>query len=272
MNAQSTGGDAALLRWGFVSDQQLYSGRWWGLVSNAFVHFEPFHILFNMYWLWFFGRAFERTLGPLRLILFVLITAFVTSGIQLPFGSGIGFSGVGYALFGFGWATRTRYPEMARIATPKTVQLFVIWAVICIVATQFKLMNIANGAHVSGAIVGYLIGLAVSRGWIQVAALAGIFFLSAAAVVPIYYNPWSEEWLANQAMSYLQRKQFARALPYLKQYEKIGYDKAWAWSQIAYVENELGHESEMMKAIEQYNRYRPGDPAPSAAEKDKSGD
>jgi len=51
------------------------------------------------------GRSVERVLGPLRLAGLVLASALVSSAGQLAWSdeTGIGFSGVGYALFGLAW-------------------------------------------------------------------------------------------------------------------------------------------------------------------------
>lgn len=262
INLQMKQGDAALLRWGLVSTTDIYEGRWWGLISNAFTHIEPLHLFFNMYWLWFFGAAFEKTFGAGRLIAFVLVSAFITSGLQLLSGNGgIGFSGVGYALFGFGWATRKRYPEMARVATPRTVQMFLIWGVICVIATQAKVMNIGNIAHGSGALLGYLFGYAIITPRWRYAALAGIIILAAGSAFSLSYNPLSEDWLAVKAGTHMKRREFAKALPYLYEYTKRGSDMIWAWSNIAYAENALGHDDLADSAVEQRRIYDP-EPGP----------
>lgn len=65
----------------------------WQLVTYGFVHSasDPFHILFNMLGLYFFGTMLERAIGPQRFL--------VLYGVALGFG---GLVHLG-AAFGFGW-------------------------------------------------------------------------------------------------------------------------------------------------------------------------
>ncbi len=58
----------------------------WQIVTYMFVHFDPFHLFFNMLVLWFFAPSLERRWGTLRFWNFYLVV-----------GAGAGFL---YALFG----------------------------------------------------------------------------------------------------------------------------------------------------------------------------
>ena len=160
INTSGAHTDAAFRKWGLLTGEDLYNGAFWSLITTAFVHVEPLHLLFNMLWLWALGSAFEQRFGPLAWIVFVLGSAFVSSGIELLTGElGIGMSGVGYALFGFGWLTRGRLPEFARIVTDQTVMMFVGWGILCIVTTQLGIMHIANLAHGAGFVFGAGVGM-----------------------------------------------------------------------------------------------------------------
>jgi len=135
-------------RWGYYPENAVYTGKYWVLVTSAFVHRNPLHLIFNLYWLWALGGAFERTFGALRWILFVFAAAFVSSGLQLLSGNmGIGFSGAGYAFFGFAWVTKGRYPEFARLMDKRTIQLFIGWGILCFAITESGVFNFGNYAH-----------------------------------------------------------------------------------------------------------------------------
>src|SRR5687768_9461977 len=99
---------ASLSRWGYLPDRAIWEGAPWALVTSVFVHLEIWHIGFNVYWLWILGSCLERNIGSLRWLLFFIAAAWVSSAAELLFtgNSGIGMSGVGYALFGFGWVAR----------------------------------------------------------------------------------------------------------------------------------------------------------------------
>jgi hypothetical protein len=54
---------------GFVAD-----GEWWRLITSAFIHASPIHLLFNMIMLWWFGSALEELLGRVRYLGVVLVS------------------------------------------------------------------------------------------------------------------------------------------------------------------------------------------------------
>lgn len=45
----------------------------WQLVSYAFLHANFFHLFFNMFGLWMFGRVLEQVWGPARFLLFYTV-------------------------------------------------------------------------------------------------------------------------------------------------------------------------------------------------------
>ena len=150
---------ATLAKFGSVPALSIWEGHYWALITSNFVHLELWHIAFNVYWLWVFGNRIERVIGSLRFLSFVLVAGFVSSAYQLVVtdSTGIGASGIGYALFGFMWATRHRYPLFLEVLDGKTIQLFMIWLVGCIVATYLNLWQVANTAHVAGLLFGGLV-------------------------------------------------------------------------------------------------------------------
>jgi membrane associated rhomboid family serine protease len=44
------------------------AGEWWRLITSAFLHIGPFHLLMNMLALWFLGRDLEQLLGKARFL------------------------------------------------------------------------------------------------------------------------------------------------------------------------------------------------------------
>ena len=67
------------------------SGQVWRLLTYAFCHsrISPLHILFNMLFLWWFGKTLELIYGPREFLLFYLIAAVI---------SGIAFVGLGLVM------------------------------------------------------------------------------------------------------------------------------------------------------------------------------
>src|ERR1700754_3211071 len=51
-----------------LSSEGIEQGRWWQLVTHAFLHGSIWHLLFNMAGLWFAGRIVERVMGTGRFL------------------------------------------------------------------------------------------------------------------------------------------------------------------------------------------------------------
>src|SRR5215218_3895114 len=93
----------AYKKWGAPSASDIFSGDYWGLLTTNFVHVEIWHIAFNLSWLWIFGKKIEFETNKVFYAFLILSSALVSSLAQLAFSdtTGIGLSGIGYALFGF---------------------------------------------------------------------------------------------------------------------------------------------------------------------------
>jgi GlpG protein len=150
-------------------------GEVWRLVTPIFLHFGIWHLVFNMYWLYYLGGAIERQRGPLRYLLLVLVLAVTSNLVQLYYGHPVmdgskvtwiqqpyfgGMSGVVYGLFGYIWMKARFQPELGFRIDPSTVVLMVAWLVLCMTPFIHVLIGsgVANGAHLGGMLVGMLIG------------------------------------------------------------------------------------------------------------------
>jgi rhomboid protease GluP len=141
--------------WGYYTAEAIRSGAFWSYITSTFVHLRPVHFGFNLYWMWILGGALERSIGTLRWLGFFVAAAWISSGLQFLSGdTGIGMSGVGYALFGFGWRAREQMPQFQRVLTDYVYRGFIVWLFFCIVATYAGTMNVGNGAHVGGMLFG----------------------------------------------------------------------------------------------------------------------
>jgi membrane associated rhomboid family serine protease len=139
-------------------------GELWRLVTSILPHTGFLHLAFNLYWLWIFGTLLEETLGHFRTAALILLFAIGSGAWEFAFASGgVGLSGVGYGLFGLLWML-SRYDERFKEAIDaKTVQLFVGWFFLCVIATYTGIMPVGNIAHGAGAVLGILTGLAIAR-------------------------------------------------------------------------------------------------------------
>lgn len=156
----------------------------WRLFTSVLPHLDVFHLAFNVYWLWVFGTLLEEVLGHARLL--GLVALFAAGSMSAEFAlshGGVGLSGVGYGLFALLWVLSSRDRRFAGAIDARTAQIFALWFVVCIVATYTKVWAIANVAHGVGAVLGGLVGVAMSARARsrRVLAAAGVLVVLAAS-------------------------------------------------------------------------------------------
>jgi GlpG protein len=145
--------------------EDILHGQVWRLITPIFLHFNPIHLLFDMWALSFFGSLIEYRRDTRTLALLVFLTAIASNvgqhlynisfvGHPVNFG---GMSGVVYGLFGYVWMKGQYEPEQGMILHPSSVQMMLFWLVICMFGF---IGNVANAAHAVGLVAGILCGLA----------------------------------------------------------------------------------------------------------------
>jgi len=180
------------MAWAIGDPWQVWSGQLWRYFTTTFLHGNFFHLAFNLYWLWIFGRDLEAWLGHVRYAgLIVLLAVGGSAGeLLLSAQTGIGLSGVGYGLFGILFSLRHDKEFAALLMSSQTVQLFVFWFFLCIVLTYTNIMPVANAAHGVGAVAGWLVGQALlqKRRLLMVAGVCcGVLLLVGISM----YMPWN---------------------------------------------------------------------------------
>ncbi len=249
---------ATFSKFGYYPITQIFEGRWYALITSAFVHREVIHIFFNMYWLMILGPVLERKFGSVKSLLFVLITAIISSGWQLATThAGIGFSGVGFAIVGFGWIVRESDPELKRYFSDRILMTFAGWGVLCIVLDQLGVLPVANVAHISGAAAGALIGLIETKKmWL---ARIGVVVMAVVAFVPVYWNPLSTDWLFAKAYKAHGRKDYDTAIRFYRRCDELGLRDMAVWHNIAIIEGQRKHLPEYKEAIMRLRKLAPND-------------
>ena len=227
---------------GAEDQEQIWGGHLWSLFTTVFLHANVLHLLFNMIWLYQLGGMVERTLNTLAYVLFLVAATVVSSCAELFFGSsGIGASGVVYALFGLMWAGRGRHPEWGAYAHDRNLRLFIGWGIFCFVATQLHIMPIGNAAHAGGFLFG------ISVGWLFLSArpyrglwalpLVGLLAMSALSVT---WMPWSAYWTFWKAGREYDRQNYSQAIAWYQRSLRHGNDPNAGWQNIALAWTALG--------------------------------
>lgn len=237
--------------WGYFPDRAIWEGQPWALLTSVFVHLEIWHIAFNLYWLWILGGILEESIGSLRFALFFVGAAWVSSAGELLLGGdlGIGMSGVGYALFGFGWVARRKMAGFKAILNDQTVNVFLVWLVFCIVLTKFGVMQVANWAHLFGLLFGASVGGLFVLKWRQWLCAVGLMVLLGGSVVPLKWCPLSPEWTSLQAMAARSSSNEKQAIYWYRRTISLGGDKSWAWANLAIIYALRGDKAEYAAAL-----------------------
>jgi len=141
---------------------EIRRGQLWRLVTNILPHLNILYLAFNLYWLWVLGTTVERVYGHLRTALLILFFAVGSGSLDFAFAQGgVGLSGVGYGLFGLLYVLSQHDERFKDSLDSRTVNLFIGWFFICILATAVHILNVANVAHAAGAVFGFMFDYAI---------------------------------------------------------------------------------------------------------------
>lgn len=231
-----------LSKFGYLPADSIWKGGYWALVTSAFVHFALWHVAFNVYWLWALGSRLERAIGSLRFLAFFILSAFVSSSFQLALSddTGIGASGVVYAIFGFMWPARRRWPHFSEALEGRTIQIFVVWLIGCVVATYFKVWEVGNAAHISGLVFGSAVAGAFFLHFKPRLVFSGLVALVVFSVIPLFWCPWSITWLSHKAYNAHAAAQYNLAIDRYTQITNIDPNNAWAYLNRSYAYQAIG--------------------------------
>lgn len=156
--------------WGLLmaSMPGLQAGHVWTLVTYAFLHGGIFHIFFNMYILWAFGRSLERSWGTRSFLLVYFLGAAsgglvhcLLSLVGWPDSFVLGASGATTAIV-LAYALLNPTATLILLVIPMRATIFAlvivgfdVWGLISQYGNP-RGSNIGHGAHLGGALVGYL--------------------------------------------------------------------------------------------------------------------
>ncbi len=257
MQKGNYGSWAVLSKFGYLSPNDIWDRKYWGLITSIFVHTQLWHVAFNVYWLWILGGALERSIGHPYWLIFVVMAALVSSGIQFGVSgsTGIGFSGVGYGMFGFMWVARNRYPEFKQILTKQIVLLFIGWLIMCMIASLLHLMDVGNGAHIGGLLFGTAASAIFTLKYKTRLVSVGMGALIFAALLPLFWCPWSAQWVGRQGYKAHVNHDYEKAILNYQRSMELGADPQWALSNIAEAYGDMGNNKKQKETLEQLQKF-----------------
>ncbi|GAB3424355.1 rhomboid family intramembrane serine protease [Niabella aquatica] len=147
--------------------------RPWQIVTHMFAHAASgpylfFHILFNMFALWMFGRILENVWGSKRFLIFYMICGLGAAALHLAVqhitGQGSLAIGASGAVFGVLVAFAMTFPNTELYLMFIPIPIKAKWAVLGLVAIDlfggFSTRSgdsIAHFAHLGGALTGFIL-------------------------------------------------------------------------------------------------------------------
>jgi membrane associated rhomboid family serine protease len=139
--------------------------RPWTVVTSLFVHAGWFHILGNMYMLWFYGDSLERVIGERKFLALYFVGGLIGNAafllIASPMASAIGASG---AVFAIGGALAVVRPKLKVMLFPIPIPMD-LWVSVILSAVILGILPalsqytyIGWQAHLGGLVTGLAFG------------------------------------------------------------------------------------------------------------------
>lgn len=175
--------------WEITSDFGLWAGgvargEYYRLLTSAFLHDGPVHLLFNMWALFVIGPPLERWLGRLRFAALYLVSAMGGSAVVYLWSDvtslTVGASGAVFGLFG------------ATFMVARRLNLDVRWVVMLIVinvAITLAVPGISWQGHLGGLVTGSILSAAyvyaprAQRNAVQIGATVGVLAVIATMII-----------------------------------------------------------------------------------------
>ena len=157
-----------LLRFGALTNHELFSGEWWRYFSSIFLHAGFSHLLFNSFALVVFAPPMERLLGSVRYGLLYLGSGVLGNVLALAWYNSagettisVGASGAIYGIYGAFLYVALFQRTMMDEASRKTLYTLLAFGIIL----SFAMSGIKWMAHLGGLLGGFFIYGLLIRLW-----------------------------------------------------------------------------------------------------------
>ena len=157
MGADINGSNGSIFEHGALYGPLVADGDWWRLITAAFLHYGPIHLLMNMLALWWLGAPVEMALGHWRFLLLYIVSGLAGSAGALyasPHSVTVGASGAIFGMLGAGLVLE--YEATGRLGGNY------LTLIIINLAFTFAIPGISIGGHIGGLIGGALGALALT--------------------------------------------------------------------------------------------------------------
>jgi membrane associated rhomboid family serine protease len=155
----NTFGGSKLILHGALFGPKVADGEYWRLVTSGFLHFNLWHIAFNMYALYILGTMLEPAIGHYKFALIYFVSMLAGSFgalIVTPNSFTVGASGAVFGLMGAAiLELRSRGIDPMQSGLPLWLGINLLFS--------FTFNGISVGGHIGGLIGGGLAGVAMAE-------------------------------------------------------------------------------------------------------------
>jgi membrane associated rhomboid family serine protease len=144
---------------GFPNLVGVAHGEWWRMLSAAFLHYGPFHLLLNMLALWWFGSMLEQRIGSGRFLAIYIVSGLAGSAGALmldPTTPTVGASGAIFGVLGAGLV-------MEQFQRDYVFGGSALGVIVINLVFTFSIANISIGGHIGGLLGGAVCAFGLSR-------------------------------------------------------------------------------------------------------------
>ena len=138
----------------------LEQGEWWRLMTAAFLHYGPLHLILNMVALYWFGSLLEERIGSGRFLLVYLVSGLAGSAGALLWPNGfstptVGASGAIFGILGAGLVLERQRDYVFGGSALGVILINFVFT--------FSISGISKGGHIGGLIGGIVCALGFTR-------------------------------------------------------------------------------------------------------------
>jgi membrane associated rhomboid family serine protease len=133
-------------------------GDWWRLITAAFLHYGPFHLLLNMLALYWFGSLLEQRIGSGRFLMLYLVSGLAGSAGALLWSPLVPTVGASGAIFGILGAGLVLEQQRDYVFGGSALGIIIINFIF-----TFSISSISKGGHIGGLIGGIVCALGLTR-------------------------------------------------------------------------------------------------------------
>lgn len=265
---ETSGGSADirhLIESGANYNPAIMDGEWWRLLSSMFLHIGFFHLLMNMFALYYLGMAVERIFGSTRFIAIYFLAGIGGSVASFTFSPSVsaGASGAIFGLFGallfFGMNHKRLFAQ--------TMGKNIVMIIGINILIGFLIPQIDHAAHLGGLIFGFIASAIVhlpkkKHFAYQLSSLVvyvALFF--SLALFGLHHNATNEIVYLNKIEDHIEDENFTtvvevatEALNHSNDYEKeILFNRSYAYIELESYEAALDDLEEVISIDDDFS-------------------